>query len=31
MILHGVDHVAPPFFEGAPVDRVVAFLERALK
>jgi len=31
MILHGVDHVAPPFFDGAPVDRVVSFLERALK
>ncbi|HEY1283249.1 MAG TPA: alpha/beta hydrolase [Steroidobacteraceae bacterium] len=31
LILHGVDHVAPPFFDGAPVDRVVSFLERALK
>lgn len=31
LILHGVDHVAPPFFAGAPVDRVVSFLERALK
>jgi acetyl esterase/lipase len=31
LILHGVDHVAPPFFDGAPVDRVVAFLEHALK
>jgi acetyl esterase/lipase len=30
MILHGVDHVAPPFFDGAPVERVVSFLEGAL-
>jgi acetyl esterase/lipase len=31
MILHGVDHVAPPFFAGKPVDRVVAFLRRTLE
>lgn len=30
MILHGVDHVAPPFFSGKPVDRVVEFLRRTL-
>lgn len=30
MILHGVGHTGDPFFQGAPVDRVVAFLERAL-
>jgi acetyl esterase/lipase len=31
VILHGVDHVAPPFFDGPPVERVVSFLEHALK
>jgi acetyl esterase/lipase len=30
LILHGVDHVAPPFFEGKPVDQVVQFLKRTL-
>lgn len=30
MILHGVDHVAPPFFSGKPVDRVVDFLRKTL-
>src|SRR5689334_23713470 len=31
LILHGVDHVAPPFFAGKPVDQVVQFLERNLR
>ena len=26
MILHGVDHVAEPFFNGAPVGQVVRCL-----
>lgn len=30
MILHGVDHVAGPFFKDAPVDRVAAFLKRTI-
>jgi acetyl esterase/lipase len=30
MILHGVDHVAGPFFKGEPVERVVAFLKRTI-
>ncbi len=30
LILHGVDHVAPPFFAGKPVDQVVQFLKRSL-
>jgi hypothetical protein len=30
LILHGVDHVAEPFFKGGPVERVVAFLKRAI-
>jgi hypothetical protein len=25
LILHGVDHVAPPFFAGKPVDQVMQF------
>jgi acetyl esterase/lipase len=28
LFLHGVGHVGEPFFTGAPVDRVVAFLHR---
>ncbi len=31
LILHGVDHVAPPFFAGKPVDQVVRFLKRNLR
>lgn len=31
LILHGVDHVAPPFFEGKPVEQVVQFLKRTLR
>jgi acetyl esterase/lipase len=31
LILHGVDHVAPPFFAGKPVDQVVQFLKRTLR
>jgi acetyl esterase/lipase len=30
LVLHGVGHDAGPFFQGAPVDRVVSFLKRAL-
>jgi acetyl esterase/lipase len=30
MILHGVDHVAEPFFKGEPVDRVATFLHHAI-
>ncbi len=30
LILHGVDHVAEPFFKGGPVDRVATFLKRAI-
>jgi len=30
LILHGVDHVAEPFFKGEPVERVVAFLKRTI-
>jgi acetyl esterase/lipase len=30
LILHGVEHDARPFFVGAPVDRVVAFLKRTI-
>jgi len=30
MILHGVDHVAGPFFKGEPVDRVATFLKRTI-
>ena len=30
LILHGVDHVAPPFFAGKPVEDVVQFLKRTL-
>jgi acetyl esterase/lipase len=30
MVLHGVGHDGGPFFQGAPVDRVVSFLKRAL-
>lgn len=30
MILHGVDHVAGPFFKDEPVDRVAAFLKRTI-
>jgi hypothetical protein len=30
MILHGVDHVAEPFFNGAPVEQVVRFLKRCI-
>jgi acetyl esterase/lipase len=31
IILHGVDHVAPPFFEAKPVGQVVEFLKRTLR
>jgi acetyl esterase/lipase len=31
IILHGVDHVAPPFFEAKPVEQVVEFLKRTLR
>ncbi len=31
LILHGVDHVGPPFFEGKPVEQVVQFLKRTLR
>jgi acetyl esterase/lipase len=31
VILHGVDHVAPPFFEAKPVEQVVQFLKRTLR
>jgi acetyl esterase/lipase len=31
LILHGVDHVAPPFFEGKPVEQVAQFLKRTLR
>lgn len=31
LILHGVDHAGPPFFEGKPVDEVVQFLKRTLR
>ena len=31
LILHGVDHVAPPFFAGKPVEQVVQFLKRTLR
>ena len=30
MILHGVDHVAEPFFNGAPVEQVVRSFERCI-
>lgn len=30
LILHGVDHFAPPFFAGEPVEQVVKFLKRTL-
>jgi acetyl esterase/lipase len=30
-ILHGVGHVAAPFFAGKPVDQVVQFLKRTLR
>jgi acetyl esterase/lipase len=30
MILHGVDHVAEPFFKGEPVARVTAFLKHTI-
>jgi hypothetical protein len=30
LIVHGADHVAEPFFQGGPVDRVVTFLKAAL-
>ena len=30
MILHGVDHVAGPFFKDEPVNRVAAFLKRTI-
>ena len=30
MILHGVDHVAGPFFKDEPVARVAAFLKRTI-
>jgi len=30
MVLHGVGHDGGPFFQGAPVERVVSFLKRAL-
>ena len=30
LILHGVDHMAPPFFAGKPVEQVVQFLKRTL-
>lgn len=30
MILHGVDHVAGPFFKDEPVERVAAFLKRTI-
>jgi len=30
LILHGVDHVAEPFFKGEPVERVAAFLRRTI-
>lgn len=30
LILHGVGHVAEPFFTGTPVERVVKFLRRSI-
>jgi acetyl esterase/lipase len=30
LILNGVGHVGPPFFEGEPVERVVEFLHRTI-
>jgi acetyl esterase/lipase len=30
LILNGVAHSAPPFFEGEPADRVVSFLHRTI-